>query len=265
MRRPSIRYWHAVAVVAVATSLAQAQTGPSPVHFPDATNAPAATAPVAPDPNAGPNWSQPAQTINPPPISVPRPVPTDPPIKGDIRDIRGPISIPYEWFWVIFAAVSLLVAAAIFAIWRFRPRRAAERVRPPYEIALEKLEAARPLMTTETVREYAFAVSEIIRVYIEQRFGEFAHRRTTEEFISDLLSQAWSPLAAHRRRLEDFMNHCDLIKFARWGATKRELELMHESARAFIVETQAQADAPEAAPGAAQPPEPPTAQLAQVK
>jgi hypothetical protein len=58
--------------------------------------------------------------------------------------------------------------------------------------------------------------------------------------LSDLLRQTGTPLAAHRERLENFLNHCDLIKFARWGASERELESMHESARVFILDTRPQ-------------------------
>ena len=107
-------------------------------------------------------------------------------------------------------------------------------------------------MTTTTVREYAFTVSEIIRVYIEQRFGEKAARRTTEEFLSDLLKQTGTPLAQHAAPLEDFLSHCDLIKFAKWGASERELESMQESARAFILDTRPQPE-PRPAPTKAQP------------
>ena len=136
----------------------------------------------------------------------------------------------------------------------------AAKAKLPFEIALEKLEEARALMTGGVrARVRFFTVSEIIRVYIEQRFGEKAARRTTEEFLSDLLAQTGTPLAQHSSLLEDFLNHCDLIKFARWGATERELESMQESARAFILDTHPQ-------PAAAQAPKAPVQpQLAQVK
>ena len=98
------------------------------------------------------------------------------------------MSIPYEWLWAAYAVIALVVAGLLYAAWRFFRRKTAAKAKLPYEIALEKLEAARALMTVETVREYAFTVSEIIRVYIEQRFGEKAARRTTEEFLSDLLA-----------------------------------------------------------------------------
>jgi hypothetical protein len=169
----------------------------------------------------------------------------------DIHDIRGPISIPYEYLWAAYLVGGLAAAAALYGAWRLYRNRAKERAKLPFEIALEKLEAARALMVDHKVREYAFTVSEIIRVYIEQRFGEKAARRTTEEFLSDLLKQTETPLAQHRRRLEDFLGYCDLMKFARWEASVREMESMHESARTFIIETRPQPESAKAATSAA--------------
>jgi hypothetical protein len=206
-------------------------------------------------PSPTPASSQAAPTFSQP-IASPSPAPTTPDVSGDIHDIRGPIAIPYEYIWAAYIIGALVAAALGYAIWRFIRSRAKAKAKLPYEIALERLEAARSLMSTESVREYAFTVSEIIRVYIEQCFGEKAARRTTEEFLSDLVNMASSPLAAHRSRLEDFLGHCDLIKFARWGASARELESMHESARVFIVETKPRPDAVQAETKATVPPAP---------
>jgi hypothetical protein len=187
-----------------------------------------------------------AQTSSPtPPAAQPSAAPAE-----DIRDIHGVIPIPYEWLWAAYLLGAIVAAAAIYAAWRYFRSRAKAKVKLPFEIALEKLEAARALMTTATVREYAFTVSEIIRVYIEQRFGEKAARRTTEEFLSDLLRQTGTPLAQHGALLEDFLNHCDLIKYAKWGASEQQLESMQESARTFILDTRPQ---PESRPAKAQP------------
>jgi hypothetical protein len=180
-----------------------------------------------------------AQTASSGPIHLPPPAAAQQSATAaeDIHDIRGPISIPYEWLWAAYLAGGFAAAAAIYAAWRFLRNRAAEKARTHFEIALDRLEAARALMRENRVREYAFTVSEIIRVYIEQRFGEKAARRTTEEFLTDLVKQRDTPLSLHRRRLEDFLNHCDLMKFARWEASLAEMESMHESARVFILET----------------------------
>jgi hypothetical protein len=206
----------AINLVAI-TGPALAQSAPS---VPTQLSAPVTTA----IPTAAPTLSNPPAT----PISTAS--------EGDIHDIRGPISIPYPWLWAMYVVGGVALAGALYAAWRFFRRHAA-KAKLPFEIALERLEAARALMTPSTVREYAFAVSEIIRVYIEQRFGEKAAHRTTEEFMSDLLAQTGTPLALHHDRLADFLGHCDLTKFARWQLSVPEMESMHESARVFILDT----------------------------
>ena len=233
-----------------------------PVHYPPpGAVAPASTvtpsSAIAPAPDANIPVPPPAAQIPTAPITTQAPAPASD-TGGDIHDIHGVISIPYEWLWLAYIVAGLAAVGLIFAAWRFLRRKVAAKAKQPYEIALEKLNEARALMKVETVREYAFTVSEIIRIYIEQRFAEKAARRTTEEFLSDLLAQTGTPLAQHRTLLEDFLNHCDLIKFARWGATERELESMHESARAFILDTQPQ-------PESARPATVPQPQIAQVK
>jgi hypothetical protein len=213
---------------------ARAQNAPAgPVQFPasSATNAPAVS--PAPAPAAAPITLAPASS-NPPQTA------TISSSDGDIHDISGPISIPYEWLWAAYFVGGLVLAGAIYAAWRLFRQQAKARAKLPYEVALERLETARELMKTDTVREYCFTVSEVIRVYIEQRFGEKAARSTTEEFLTDLLQQTDTPLAQHRRRLEDFLNHCDLSKFARWQFSVSEMKSMHESAREFILETRPQ-------------------------
>ena len=158
-------------------------------------------------------------------------------VEEDIRDIRGPISIPYPWLWATYAGGGLLLLALAYAAWRWYHRSSAARAKAPFEIALERLEKARALMQPETAREYSFEVSEVVRGYIEQRFDERAARRTTEEFLRDLLAHSGSELAPHRALLDEFLRHCDLAKLARWQLSMPQMESMHESARAFIEQT----------------------------
>ena len=230
----------------LAQSAAGVQSGPVHVPADYSTNSPAnsATMPTAIAPAsslAGPKQAaQPAAAPTPGAPAVgsnaPSAATTGTADSGDIKDIRGVISIPYPLLWLMYIVGGAALAAALYYGWKWL-HRTVIRPKLPHELALERLEAARALMNEGQVREYAFAVSEAVRLYIEQRFGEKARRRTTEEFISDLLKQTGTPLAEHRALLEDFLMHCDLPKFARWQLSTAEMESMHESARAFITNT----------------------------
>lgn len=245
----------------VAPALAQS-TNAGPVHFPAPSTADpsVAPAPAIATPVAAPDANLAAAPAATPIVSTPIQVPasTQSDVSGDIHDIRGVIAIPYEWPWAAYLLAGLIAMGLIYAAVRFFRGRIKTKEKMPFELALDLLDEAYKQLKSEeiTVREYAFLASEIIRLYIEQRFGEKAARRTSEEFLSDLLAQTNTPLAQRRDLLENFLNHCDLIKFARWGASERELESMHESARAFILDTRPQ---PETAPKPTQP------VLAQVK
>ncbi len=231
---------------------------PGPVHVPAdySTNAPMTTTIAPASSLAGPvQPPQPAATAaqgsNAPGAAAPS-ASTGTADAGDIHDIRGVISIPYPLLWLMYIVGGLVLAVVLYYAWRWL-HRTVIKPKLPHELALERLEAARALMNEGQVREYAFAVSEAVRIYIEQRFGEKARRRTTEEFINDLLKQTGTPLAEHRALLEDFLMHCDLPKFARWQLSTTEMESMHESARAFITNTRPGAPANVPAPRAAQP------------
>jgi hypothetical protein len=162
----------------------------------------------------------------------------------DIRDIRGLVPIPssWRWLWYTLLALALLLAAWWLIRWWKRRRQARLIPKPklPHELALERLEAARALMNPAQVQAFAFAVSNAVRFYIEDRFQEKAARRTTEEFLHDLLEKSSANLAQHAALLEDFMRHCDLVKFARWTLSVPEMQGMHDSARKFVEETRPQ-------------------------
>jgi hypothetical protein len=151
----------------------------------------------------------------------------------DIRDIRPPFHIPSNLPWILGAASAAALAAAGYGAWRWTRKGARKLL--PYEIALEKLEATRPLIHPETAREFSIAVSEIVRSFIEQCFPVRAAHRTTDEFLHELAAQSDSPLAAHREAFAPFLEHCDLAKFARWNLPEPQMEAMLDSARAFIL------------------------------
>jgi hypothetical protein len=171
----------------------------------------------------------------------------------DIRDIRGPKFIFPPWVLPAVVAGAVLLALGAYGIWRWLRRRRRPRVLLPFEVALQRLEEMRALMQPEHAREFSIAVSDVVRRYIEERFAVTATHRTTEEFLHDLLESSHAPLARHRALLSEFLQACDLVKFAGMSLTLQNMESLHHSARAFVLET-AKPEEP-AARGAAPPTE----------
>jgi hypothetical protein len=153
----------------------------------------------------------------------------------DIRDIRGPKFVRPAWTWPAIAAAVVLLALCIYWWWRRSHRPA--RALTPFEAALKGLEDIRALMVPGSAREFSTAVSDIVRTYIEKRFDITATRRTTEEFLHDLLESSNESLAAHRTLLGEFLYQCDVVKFAAASLNVQDMESLRQSARAFVLAT----------------------------
>ena len=151
----------------------------------------------------------------------------------DIIDIRPPIHIAAPFPWLAWSAGALVLIGVTAVAWKLRRR---QKRKLAYEIALDRLENARPLMRENNAEPFSLAVSEIVRRFIEEVLPVRAAHRTTDEFLRDLTSLSYLPLAQHRDSLADFLRHCDLAKFARWSLTVSQMEAMLESAKAFVID-----------------------------
>ena len=158
---------------------------------------------------------------------------------SDIRPIKPPVAVPDPWTWVFWLAGGLvtlgLLVAILLLLLKKRKRRAFVPPWPPHARARMKLEAA--LLLINDPRAFAIAVSDAVRMYLEERFQLRAPERTTEEFLRDL--QKTSALTAPQKEsLGAFLDQCDLMKFARFEPTEAALRELHESALRLVHETQ---------------------------
>jgi hypothetical protein len=86
-------------------------------------------------------------------------------------------------------------------------------------------------------KAFSIAVSSAIRVYLEERFEFHAPDRTTEEFLYEL--QGSHLLTDEQKRsLGQFLESCDLIKFAKYEPTETELRGLHQAALRLVNETE---------------------------
>ncbi len=169
----------------------------------------------------------------------------------DIRDIKPPEELPFDWRpYGLVAAVFAAVALAGWGFFYFlnRPRRQyAPPPRPPHELALaalNKLHAQR-LVDEGKFAEYYVQLSAIIRGYLEDGFGVRAPEMTTEEFLAAATADR-RLAAAQRRLLGDFLSQADLVKFARHLPTLNDTQSAYEAARRFVEETRPQGQSQQA-------------------
>jgi hypothetical protein len=159
----------------------------------------------------------------------------------DIHDIKPPIEIASgtAWIWWIVLMVAIAVAAFLLSYWL--KRRKLNVVLPPpvppHIRAKKKLKEALALITQP--KPFVVAVSDTARSYLEERFNFRAPERTTEEFLRELAGTKLL-LPDQKDSLGNFLESCDLVKFAKYEPGEKELMDLHGSALRLIEETEPQ-------------------------
>jgi hypothetical protein len=142
---------------------------------------------------------------------------------GDIREIKGPLSIPRNLLGILLWGLGLLAAVSLgwFLFRRIArgggPEDAVPALpsRPPHEVALEalaRLEAS-PLLERGEVKEYHIRASEILRVYVEGRFRVPALEMTTLDLTRGMARVGVDPPLLEEFR--QYLHRCDMVKFAK--------------------------------------------------
>lgn len=81
--------------------------------------------------------------------------------------------------------------------------------------------------------QFTIHVSAILRRYVTEQHGLPVTRQTSVEFLN-ALTEAPQFSSDEKSLLEDFLNRCDLIKFARYEATSADSQLLLEEASRFL-------------------------------
>lgn len=145
-------------------------------------------------------------------------------VEEDIKDIKPPVRIPFDWIsliiWILLSAI--LLAVIYFLYKKYFRKKVTEQVSkpvivlPPHEEALMKLDQLdrEQLWQKGFVKEYHSRITEIIREYFEKRFGLPALELPTSEQL-ELLKRI--PDAKEIYSLtESFLSNADLVKFAKF-------------------------------------------------
>jgi hypothetical protein len=167
----------------------------------------------------------------------PASVPNNPPL----RAIKPPVEIPNGWLWVWVAIAAIFLAALAFWLWKrhkeSRQRALVVPAVPPHERARQLLQEA--LQHIHEPPVFCVMVSDAIRHYLEERFNFHAPDRTTEEFLHEL-SATPLLLPDQKESLGEFLQGCDLVKFARYEPREPELHDLHSRAIRLVEETEPQ-------------------------
>ena len=159
-----------------------------------------------------------------------------------IEDIEDVVEIPkapsFWWAWAL-GVIAVLAAAGTW-LW-LRRKRVKELVRifkPAHELAYERLRilVREDLVGAGRIKEFYERISDVLRHYIEHRFSLRAPERTTEEFLYELASTNVLP-ESDKENLAQFLQHCDLVKFARHEPTAEQIQETFDLVKTFIEKT----------------------------
>ena len=153
---------------------------------------------------------------------------------SDIHEIAPPVDYSLLPPWLMYSGIALGLAVLGLTAWWIRKRALRPKpIRSPRERALDTLTEIEREMETMTPYQFSIAVSNILRGYVTEQYELPVTRQTSFEFLSMLAKS--SPFSNDEKSLlEDFLNRCDLIKFARYDATIHDSQRLLEEAKQFV-------------------------------
>lgn len=173
----------------------------------------------------------------------------------DIRDIvpPHPYFLPAQYLWLLLAAVALVAAGWWAAVWFRQTRKIAPLT--PRQVAALRLQDLQRNIENIDPRTFGGEVCDVLRIYIGNQYGLHPERQTSSEFLNSITgSTVFTP--AEHGLLADFLEHCDLLKFAQHDATLPAKQSLLEQATNFLEHTGPVAHIPEAPPVPAPSPAP---------
>jgi hypothetical protein len=163
----------------------------------------------------------------------------------EIKDVKSPITIPYDWKWLLlWIAIALLVIIAGYLSYKKYKQMKAEQpiekkiiIIPPHVkalAALEKLDTEQ-LWQNGFIKDYHSRITEIIRNYFEERFDLPAMELTTTETIHHLNGIKEKEIILDITY--NFLSNADLVKFAKFQPLEAVNEEMMKQAKEIIQST----------------------------
>ncbi len=168
-----------------------------------------------------------------------------------IKPLVGPISEPYTLMeflpWIIFIMAAGALIFTAFYFYRKKKKKPLfkkeEPKIPAHERALDNLARLRlkKLWQAGKVKEYYSELTDILRIYIEERYQLIALEMTTTEIVGGLSTQAINSEVMHK--LKGSLELADLVKFAKAKPSALENDTCLNMAVDFVNETKAIANA----------------------
>lgn len=177
---------------------------------------------------------------------VPVKVTADDPIAGFAK-VAEPDSKFYDFvpnwladFWWIIIVLILAIAVALWALRRYKKEGSVLPKKPeptPYEVAISSLRRLKEKKLWEQgmEKEYFTDLTDILRVYLDKRFGINAMEMTTREIMDHLYRN--SDIKDKRDYMRQILNVADFVKFAKVRPLPADNIVAYDNAVKFVEET----------------------------
>ena len=143
-----------------------------------------------------------------------------------------------DWWWLILLVI-LLAGAAVWAMRRYKKEGTVLPKKPqptPYESAMSEFRELKKknLWEQGLEKEYFTRLTDILRVYLQRRFGINAMEMTSREIMDCLYN---SDLKDKREYMRQILSVADFVKFAKVRPLPADNIAAYENAVRFVEET----------------------------
>jgi hypothetical protein len=170
----------------------------------------------------------------------------------EIKDIKANVKEPFTIkeimpiiIWVLIAIGLIILSYFSIKLWKkYRKTNLKEifikpkPILPAHEIALNSLEQLRlkRLIENNRIKEYYSEISEILRIYLDDRFSIIAIEMTTQEILSQIRDCEFINKESFSL-LKEVLEYSDLVKFAKYTPTSHLSEKCMQDAIEFVNNT----------------------------
>jgi hypothetical protein len=158
---------------------------------------------------------------------------------AELKPLKKQWKAPPSYSWLIALVAAVLLAAAILYYLRRRKRRRTEEepARPELPadfVALRELARIEKsgLLDSGEFKKYYSEVVDVLRKYLEARYGITAMDRTTDEILAEL-----GGIRVGVEGLEELLREADLVKFAKFEPGIVPGKRVMETARKIVTAT----------------------------
>jgi hypothetical protein len=160
-----------------------------------------------------------------------------------VKPYRAPVTFGEILPWLL---ILLLTAVLVYALFRYiklfgknkESEYEPEIHEPAHVIAFRELERLRDENQWQKgeTKKYHTRLTEILRQYLENRYGIFSLELTTSETLDALLKTGFKKNESYNK-LKSVLTEADLVKFAKYKPEPSENEMSFENAWNFVNET----------------------------